>query len=139
MNAIWATSLALGALFFFAPGSFAAEEITWSHDLTASLAQAKKENKLVFVDFYTEWCGPCKALDRDTFHDAKFVQVMSKDFIAVKLDAEHDGLTAAQQQDVSAYPTGLVFSANGKVVKRFVGFMSAPKYAAALKKLGKSK
>jgi len=140
MKAVRTTSLLiLAGMYLFAPGSFAAQEITWSHDFKASLAEAQKDNKLVFVDMYTDWCGPCKLLDKDTFHDAKFIEVINKGFIPVKLNAEKDGLDVAQAQDVQAYPTGLVFSSDGKVVKRFVGFLPAAKYAPALKKLSKSK
>jgi len=51
-------------------------------------ARTKKTPKPLFVDVYTQWCGPCKMLDRNTFSDAKLAEYVNKNFYPVKFDAE---------------------------------------------------
>lgn len=51
-------------------------------------ARAKKAPKPLFMDVYTQWCGPCKMLDRNTFSDPKLAEYVNKHFYAVKFDAE---------------------------------------------------
>lgn len=51
-------------------------------------ARAKKEPRPIIVDVYTQWCGPCKMLDRNTFSDPKLAAYVNKHFYAVKFDAE---------------------------------------------------
>lgn len=48
----------------------------------------KKQQKLVFVDVYTNWCGPCKMLDAQTFSDPRVADYINKHFYAVKFNAE---------------------------------------------------
>ena len=49
-------------------------------------AEAKKQNKLIFLDAYTTWCGPCKMLKRNTFPDKAAGEFFNKNFINVALD-----------------------------------------------------
>ena len=58
--------------------------ISWEEAIKASEKQPKK----IFVDVYTDWCGWCKQMDRTTFSDPKVVEVVNKNFYAVKFDAE---------------------------------------------------
>ena len=90
--------------------------------LAAAAAKAKKENKLVFVDCYTQWCGPCKKMARDIFPDAKVGQYMNPRFVNLKIDMEAkyaEGLSKEWQ--VTAYPTFIIFNADGKEIGRFMG------------------
>ncbi len=90
--------------------------------LAAAAAKAKKENKLVFVDCYTQWCGPCKKMSRDIFPDAKVGQYMNPRFVNLKIDMEAkyaEGLSKEWQ--VTAYPTFIIFNADGKEIGRFMG------------------
>lgn len=48
----------------------------------------KKEPKKIFIDIYTDWCGWCKKMDKETFVDPKVVDALNKDFYAIKFDAE---------------------------------------------------
>lgn len=63
------------------------EAIQWISWEEAIQANAKKPKK-IFVDVYTDWCGWCKQMDRTTFADPKVVEVINKNFYAVKFDAE---------------------------------------------------
>ncbi len=72
------------------------------------LAKAKEENRIVFVDFWTTWCGWCKRLDRDTLSDDAVVAEL-KDFLCFSIDAEsHAGAPLARRFGVQGYPA-LVF------------------------------
>lgn len=112
-------SLMLCASMMFAQGvNFEPDGTT----LTAAAAKAKKENKLVFVDCYTQWCGPCKKMARDIFPDAKVGQYMNLRFVNLKIDMEAkyaEGLSKEWQ--VSGYPTFIIFNADGKEIGRFMG------------------
>ena len=83
-----------------------------------ALEAAKVENKLVFIDFYTEWCGPCKVMARDVFPQKKLGDFMNTHFVCIKLDAEKEGKDAAEQYNIESYPTFVVIDAKGKELYR---------------------
>ena len=57
-------------------------------DVNAAVAKAKKENKLVFIDVYTTWCGPCKWLSKNVFTDDAVGTYYNEHFVCIKVDAE---------------------------------------------------
>jgi thiol-disulfide isomerase/thioredoxin len=90
------------------------------------LLMAKKENKLIFLDAYTTWCGPCKYLQSKVFTDNEVGVYFNKTFINVKIDMEDgEGIRLAGEFDVQAYPTLLFINADGKPVHKKVGAMEA--------------
>ena len=104
---------------------------TWSE----ALAKAKAENKLIFVDAYTTWCGPCKWMSRNAFTDAEVGEFFNKNFICVKVDCEKgEGIELARKWKITAYPTLLGIDAAGNVKQRNVGALGAD----ALLSLGKN-
>ncbi|MGM5631793.1 DUF255 domain-containing protein [Apibacter raozihei] len=62
--------------------------IQWKSIQQADSIQQKGDQRLILVDIYTEWCGPCKLMDRYTFHDQKVVDYINENFIPVKFNAE---------------------------------------------------
>ena len=87
------------------------------------LAQAKAENKLIFLDAYAVWCGPCKMMDRDVFAQAEVGAFFNERFVNAKMDMEKgEGVNLATQYGVQAYPTFLFLDGNGKVMHRVVGY-----------------
>lgn len=93
-----------------------------SEKLMPVLEAAKAENKLVFVDFYTNWCLPCKLMDEDVFTDEEFAEYMNANFINYKVDAEKaNGPNLALIYQVMAFPTLLFLDGDGKVLVRKVG------------------
>ncbi|MEZ0486466.1 thioredoxin family protein [Fibrella aquatica] len=86
------------------------------------LAEAKIQRKLIFVDVYTDWCGPCKMLDREVFRNSEVGKRFNGQFINYKADAEHGGIAIASQYNVRAYPTGLFINGDGELVHTFVGY-----------------
>ncbi len=91
------------------------------------LDMAKEENKLVFVDAYTTWCGPCKKMTRDVFVQPAAGEFFNKNFINVKLDAEKgEGVEFANTHNVIVYPTLLFLSSDGTLVHRSAGYHTMP-------------
>ena len=92
------------------------------------LKKAKKEKKLIFVDCYTSWCGPCKMLAKDVFTRDEVADYFNANFVCAKYDMEKDadGVIQNDRFGVKAFPT-LVFvdPATQQVVHRMVGAGSA--------------
>ena len=64
-----------------------AQEIKWM-TLDEALARQKKNPKPIFMDVYTDWCGPCKMLDQNTFQDKAISDYLTANYYAVKFNAE---------------------------------------------------
>ncbi|MGB0863015.1 MAG: thioredoxin family protein [Saprospiraceae bacterium] len=112
-------------------------------DWASALAAAKAQDKLIFMDCYTTWCGPCKAMARKVFPDAKVGEFFNANFINVKMDMEKgEGKTLAKQFRVRAYPTLLFVDGSGKVVHKEMGAKPADRFLSlgktAVKKFDKS-
>ncbi len=86
------------------------------------LQLAKEQNKMVFVDCYTTWCGPCKMLSNKVFPQKVCGDFFNKEFVNIKIDMEKgEGVELRKQFNVTAFPTMLFFDANGKEINRIVG------------------
>ena len=78
------------------------------------VAAAKAENKLVFIDFYTEWCGPCRMMANNIFPQKAVGDYFNEKFVCLKIDAEKgEGVELAKRFKVTAYPTFIVLDAHG--------------------------
>lgn len=87
------------------------------------LKKAEKEDKLIFLDAYTTWCGPCKMMTKDVFPDKKLGKLYNDKFINVQLDMESEtGRPLARKYQVMAYPSLLYINGKGEVVHRVVGY-----------------
>lgn len=64
-----------------------AQEINWV-TFEEAIELQKKEPRKIIMDAYTNWCGPCKILDKNTFHNADVVAYVNKNYYAVKFNAE---------------------------------------------------
>jgi len=103
-------------------------------DWAAALDAAKAQDKLIFMDAYTTWCGPCKIMSRDVFPNKAVGEFFNENFINVKMDMEKgEGRKLAQKYKVRAYPTLLFVDGDGKIVHKDMGMKPADRFL----KLGK--
>lgn len=94
--------------------------------LQEGLEKAKSENKLLFVDCYTTWCGPCKILKQYTFRDANLGDYMKDNYVSLAIDMEtNEGQILAKKYGIEAYPTLLFLDKYGRVVNHQVGGIGA--------------
>lgn len=134
-----------------------AQEIKWM-TMDEALAAQKKKPKPIFMDVYTDWCGPCKMLDKNTFQDPAVSKYISENYYAVKFNAEAKGDINfkgkkysnpgyvegrkgrnAQHEfagflQVQGYPSMIVFDKKGNIENTIVGYHTPDQLFAALNK-----
>jgi thiol-disulfide isomerase/thioredoxin len=115
------------------------KEIVWMKGtLEEALAQAKKQDKLVFIDFWTTWCGWCKKLDHDTYTDPKIIASLNEHYVCLSIDAESkEGAPIARRYSVNGYPTLLFLTTDGLVRERVPGYKPPEKLLPILEATAK--
>ena len=93
-----------------------------SISLKEALEQAKAQGKMVFVDCYTTWCGPCKMMTEQVFPQKVAGDFFNAHFVNVKFDMEQgEGKELSARFKIRAYPTFLLLEPDGKERYRIVG------------------
>jgi len=87
--------------------------------------KAKSENKLVFMDCYTSWCGPCKMMAKETFTNDTVASYFNENFINCSFDMEKgEGIKLANDYKIGCYPTLLIIDGEGTIIHRVSGYMN---------------
>jgi len=140
--------------FFLFSFCVSAQEINW---VTLEQAEAELKNspeKLLFIDFYTDWCGWCKKMDVSTFKEAEVIKHINENYIPVKFDAESKAdvsfrgktykyVRASNGRGVNSfayfslqgrlsYPAYAVMKGDGKLEKLLLGYMPKDKFLEGL-------
>ncbi|KPE49172.1 thioredoxin family protein [Chryseobacterium indologenes] len=88
------------------------------------IAKAKKEKKLVFIDAYAAWCGPCKMMEKNVFTQKSVGDYYNANFINARFDMEKgEGREIAAKFGVRSYPTYLFLNGEGELVSQNSGYM----------------
>ena len=100
-------------------------------DWETALAEAKKQDKIIFVDAYAVWCGPCKRMAREVFTRKDVGDFYNANFVSIKLDMEKTpGIRFMQTYPVRAFPTFYFIDWNGEVVMTTRGAKPADQFIA---------
>ena len=88
----------------------------------AALSQAKSSGKLLFVDAFTSWCGPCKLMAKNVFTQNGVADFFNANFVNFAVDTEKgEGVEVRERYKIEVYPTFLLIDGNGDEVFRVVG------------------
>jgi thiol-disulfide isomerase/thioredoxin len=120
------TALLILHTMFLSASTLYGEGITFFKGTWAeAVAQAGKENKALFVDFYAVWCGPCKYMDKNVFTDERVGEYFNARFISLHIDAEKEEPELVKHVGIEAYPTLAVFGPDGKMLSKHEGALEA--------------
>ncbi len=132
-------------LLFFGVLSIQAQEIRWM-SIDEAMAKQKKVAKPIFLNVCTDWYGPCKMLDKETFQDPEFVDYINKNYYAVKFNAEGNSVINFKGNkytnpgfdqgrkgrnstheftkllEVQGYPAMYIIDKNGEIQRSIVGY-----------------
>lgn len=103
---------------------------------------ALKQDKMIFIDFSTVWCGPCQYFEKKIVPDSLFMTFMNKNFCTIKIDAELEYNKAIVTKfKISGYPTFIITSSNGNEIGRIDGLRenTPEKFMELIKKILKGK
>ncbi|PKQ63086.1 hypothetical protein BZG02_09980 [Labilibaculum filiforme] len=111
----------------FLCGNLFSQGIEFEHGtFNEAVAKAKQENKLVFMDCFTTWCGPCKWLSKEIFPQQEVGEFFNKNFVSIKMDMEKgEGVELCSRFQVTSFPTLLFIDGEGNAVHKLVGGMPA--------------
>ncbi|QDH80451.1 DUF255 domain-containing protein [Echinicola soli] len=119
-------------------------EIKW-HSFQEATALNEEIPKMLIVDVYTDWCGWCKKMDKETFTDEQVISYLNENFYAVKLDAENNGekfefkgqeyteASMAKAMRVSSYPNFVIIDSAMENITQLPGYRKPEAFINDLK------
>ncbi|MDD3715493.1 MAG: protein-disulfide reductase DsbD [Candidatus Marinimicrobia bacterium] len=128
--------LALGVLMI-KPAATAGETLSWEKYSPRQLEQALEEGRPVIIDFYADWCNPCKELEHITFADPE-VKALLAEFVRLKVDltvANAESEAVRGSFDIAGVPTLVFYTKKGEERKelRLTGFEKPADFVLRIK------
>lgn len=115
-----------------------AGEVQWATYSESRIQEAQVQHKPVLIDFYADWCIPCKELDKLTFSDSNIINI-SKKFVMLKVDLTTTNNPVYERlrskYKIKGVPTLVILKPDGGEVRsaRVVGFIKAENLAQSMK------
>ncbi|AFD05715.1 protein containing a thioredoxin domain [Solitalea canadensis DSM 3403] len=131
LQSIQMKKVIVSLLLLLSVGSVMAQGINFEHtSWNETLKKARELNKPIFIDVYTTWCGPCKAMSNQIFPREDVGAFFNKNFINLKIDAEKgEWIEFSKKYGVKAYPTFLfINSQNEELIGNAVGAYPAAEF-----------
>lgn len=112
-----------------------------------AVAQAEKDGKYILIDFYTDWCSYCKKMDKEVYTNKIVQDVLDKNFLSVKINAESKDMITFKEHNlsqsdfayalkVSSYPTTAFLTPKAEIITTLPGYLPADKFSPILEYIG---
>lgn len=98
----------------------------------AGMSLAKKENKRVYLHFYTDWCNYCKEMEQTTFRNPSVIKLLNEDYVAIRVNTNKE-TTVAGKYNIRPVPDNWFLSADGQKLKNFLGYYEADQFVTILR------
>jgi len=110
------------------------KSLKW-HSFDEGMALGKTQGKVVFVFFWADWCTYCHTMDRETFHNQSVVDLLEKNFIAVKVNSDREQKLSNLFR-ISGLPDNWFFSKSGSVLGHRPGYIPPDTFIKILRSIG---
>ncbi len=110
------------------------EKIRW-YDYNEGLELGKNQNRKVFINFYADWCGYCKQMDRETFQDRAVIAYLNEEFVPVRVDTEQNQKAAADYR-VRGLPVSWFIAEDGEPIGSQPGYIPPDTLLSLLRYIG---
>jgi uncharacterized protein YyaL (SSP411 family) len=149
ISLVLSAAIIILGLYAFKPKN---DEVKWMN-FNDGYALAKKKNKIILVDVYTEWCGWCKRMDKDTYAKTSISSVLNEKYVSVKFNPEVEGIkytyngktydgpglaAAISNNSISGYPTTVFINPKTHKTKIEVGYKNESDMGIILVEIQKS-
>ena len=133
--------LVLAVVVLSFSSAFAAP-LKW-YSFQEGLEKAQQENKLILIDFYTDWCGWCKKMDSDTYTDAGIISLVESGFVPVKVNPEKDEMVTINGQTISVaelsqgsgvtgFPATVFYTPDMRIIDLISGYQDVDGFTGVL-------
>lgn len=120
--------------------------VVWT-TVSDALEKAPKQQKMIVLDVYTDWCGWCKRMDKDSYEEAQVAAYINQRYIAAKMNPEKQGTITfdgkeytqaqfAQALGITGYPATVFFNEKGEVLTMVSGYLGPAEFLKILKYFG---
>ncbi|HZO88317.1 MAG TPA: thioredoxin family protein [Chthonomonadaceae bacterium] len=109
--------------------------IAWNDSLDSARKIAARDGKVLLVDFYADWCGPCQEMIKTTYQDKRVVQHSAR-FVPVLINIDKQP-EVARKYNIEAIPTVLFLNASGKVLLQNIGYADGDQFLQLMEQASK--
>ena len=107
--------------------------ILWMRSIFEALKLAREKNKPLMVDFYADWCGWCRKMDKLTYSDSEVIK-LSGNFICVKVNTDKNPQDS-RKYEISGLPTIIFLKSDGEIIEKVVGYRGTNDFIRIMKKI----
>ncbi len=109
-------------------------KIQW-YGYNEGMELGKNQNRKVFINFYADWCGYCKQMERETFKDRAVIAYLNEHFVPVRVDTERNGKVAAAYK-VQGLPVSWFIAEDGEPIASRPGYIPPDSLLSMLQYIG---